>query len=105
MTGTGPAAPAGVVAVKVVGDVTVTLVAAFPSNCTVLPGAKSVPVSVTGRPPAVAPVAGAIDVSVGDEKVSRARAVPQSVVSNGSLITSPSTTTSVGWAGSMAAPA
>ena len=62
---TAPAACAGVVAVIDVLLTTVTPVAAVPPRLTVAPVRKPVPVIVTGVPPAVVPMLGEIDVTVG----------------------------------------
>ena len=56
---------AGVVAVIFVLLTTETLVATVESKVTVAPERKLVPVRVTGVPPAVGPVAGAMELSVG----------------------------------------
>ena len=64
-TFTVPAASAGVVAVIDVLLTTVTPVAAVPPKLTVAPAKKFVPVIVTPVPPAVGPVLGAIEVTVG----------------------------------------
>ena len=55
VTVTGPALPAGVVAVIVVLFTTTTLVAAALPNVTVAPAAKFVPVMVTPVPPPTGP--------------------------------------------------
>ncbi len=64
MTSAGPAVPGGVVAMIDV-DVTVPTVAAAPPNVTVAPLAKSVPLIVTLVPPAVGPLVGNTDETVG----------------------------------------
>ena len=56
---------AAVVAVMVVSLTTVTPVAADPPKVTVAPLAKSVPVMVTTVPPAVGPLVGSTEVTVG----------------------------------------
>ena len=60
-----PAVPAGVVAVIEVLLTTTTLVAAVLPNVTVAPEEKFVPVMVTAVPPAVGPLFGDTDVTVG----------------------------------------
>ena len=55
----------GEVAVALVDELTVTLVAAVLPNFTVIPLAKPVPVRVTDVPPATEPVAGLTPVTVG----------------------------------------
>ena len=60
-----PAACAGVIAVIVVLFTTLTFAAAAPPIVTVAPATKFVPVIVTDVPPAVVPVFGEIDVTVG----------------------------------------
>ena len=61
----GPAAPAGVVAVMVVALTTLTLVAAVPPIVTAVAPVRFMPVMLTDVPPAVGPVFGVIDVTVG----------------------------------------
>jgi len=68
VTVTGPALPAGVVAVIVVLFTTVTLVAAALPKVTVAPETKLVPVIVTEVPPLVDPVFGLTLVTVGAGK-------------------------------------
>ena len=65
LTLTVPAAPAGAVAVIVVGFTTVTFVAATVPKLTVAGLAKLVPVMVTTVPPAVGPELGLTAVTVG----------------------------------------
>jgi hypothetical protein len=65
VTVTGPALPAGVVAVIEVLLTTTTLVAAAPPNVTVAPDAKFVPVIVTAVPPDIEPVFGETLLTVG----------------------------------------
>jgi hypothetical protein len=65
VTVTGPALPAGVVAVMDVLLPTTTLVAAVPPKVTVAPVAKFVPVIVTAVPPAVEPLFGDTLVTIG----------------------------------------
>jgi hypothetical protein len=65
VTPTGPALPAGVVAVMLVLLTTATLVAAVDPNFTVAPDTKFVPEIVTELPPAVDPVLGDTLVTVG----------------------------------------
>ena len=65
VTVTGPAVPAGVVAVMLVLLTTVTFVAAVLPKVTVAPEAKLVPVMVTEVPPAVEPLLGLTLVTVG----------------------------------------
>jgi hypothetical protein len=60
-----PAAPAGVVAVIVVALTTTMFVADTPRKVTVAGAVKNVPVIVTFVPPAVDPVFGVTDVTVG----------------------------------------
>jgi len=60
-----PAAWAGVTAVIVVADTTVTEVAAVPPMVTLVAPVKPVPVIVTLLPPAVGPVLGESTVTVG----------------------------------------
>ena len=60
-----PAVCAGVTAVIVVAFATLTFVAAVPPTVTVAPSTKFVPVIVTDVPPAVVPVFGETDVTVG----------------------------------------
>lgn len=60
-----PAAPTGVVQVIEVALTTVTPVAAAPPIVTVAPAAKFVPVMVTRVPPAVGPLLGEIEDTVG----------------------------------------
>ena len=55
---TAPAVRAGVVAVMVVAEVTVTAVAAVPPRVTVAPVVNPVPVMVMAVPPARGPVVG-----------------------------------------------
>src|SRR5437773_3771016 len=64
-TFTAPAAWAGVVAVIVVAETTVTAGTAVPPSVTVAPGARLVPVMVMTVPPVVDPVVGATPVRVG----------------------------------------
>ena len=64
-TSRAPAVPAGVRAVSCVALTNVTLVADVPPTRTVAPDAKFVPVRVMLVPPAVGPVEGETDVSVG----------------------------------------
>ena len=64
-TFTAPAACAGVVAVIDVALTTTTPVAGVPPRLTVAPATKPVPVIVTGVPPAVGPLVGAIVLTVG----------------------------------------
>jgi hypothetical protein len=61
----GPAIPAGVEAVILVEDETVTEVALVPLNLTVIPLTKSVPVIATVVPPDVDPVLGVMLLIVG----------------------------------------
>src|ERR1043165_8228410 len=65
VTVAGPCAPAGVVAVMMVGSYSVTAVAGWAPNSTMAPVAKLVPVSVPAVPPASGPLAGASPDSVG----------------------------------------
>src|ERR1700744_2733489 len=67
-TSTAPAACAGVVAVMEVALLTVTDVAAVPPNVTAVAPVKFVPVMVTVVPPAIGPLAGLADVTVGTAK-------------------------------------
>jgi hypothetical protein len=60
-----PAVPAGVIAVKVVDDVTVTAVALAPPIVTVAPDTNPVPMIVTDVPPALDPAFGEIAEIVG----------------------------------------
>jgi hypothetical protein len=60
-----PAAPAGVLAVIVVGLTTTRFVTAVPPMVTAVAPVKFVPVMVTAMPPAVVPLAGLIAVTVG----------------------------------------
>ena len=62
---TAPAVCAGVVAVIDVLPTTLTAVAAVPPRLTVAPARKPVPAMVTEVPPAVVPVLGVIDATVG----------------------------------------
>jgi hypothetical protein len=66
VTSTGPAEPAGLVAVTCVALSTMKDVAAVEPKSTALAPAKLVPVMVTDVPPAVGPLAGETDVTVGD---------------------------------------
>lgn len=65
---TEPAACAGTMAVIVVALATVKLVAAVPSNMTLMAPVKFVPVIVTVLPPEVGPEPGLTDVTVGGSK-------------------------------------
>ncbi len=65
VTSTGPAAPAGLVAEIEVSLLTVELVAAVPPKLTAVAAAKLVPVMVTEVPPAVGPLLGATELTVG----------------------------------------
>ena len=65
VTVTGPAVPAGVVAVIWVALTTTTFVAAAVPKVTVAPEAKLVPVIVTAVPPAVGPPCGDTLLTVG----------------------------------------
>ncbi len=67
-TSTAPAARAGVVAVIDVALATVTLDAAVPPKETDAPAANPDPVSVTGVPPAVVPVAGEMLLNAGADE-------------------------------------
>ena len=58
MTSTVPAGPAGAVAVRVVGPVSVMEAARVVPKSTVAPGPKPVPVTVTMVPPASGPSSG-----------------------------------------------
>ena len=60
-----PAPPAGVVPTRRVAETNVTPVAAAPPNVAPAPAWKPVPVIVTVVPPAVGPIAGLTDVTVG----------------------------------------
>ena len=60
-----PAAPAGLVAVICVAEMTVTLVAAIVPKSTFVALARFVPVIVTVVPPAEGPAAGLTPVTVG----------------------------------------
>ena len=62
-----PAVPAGVTAVMVVELTTTTLVAAVPPMVTAVAPVRLVPVMVTDVPPAVGPLVGAIEATVGAE--------------------------------------
>ena len=62
---TVPADSAGDVAVMEVAEFTVTAVAVMVPNITVAEEVKLVPVMVTEVPPAVGPLVGVIDVTVG----------------------------------------
>ena len=62
---TVPADSAGDVAVMEVAELTVTAVAVMVPNITVAEEVKPVPMMVTEVPPAVLPLAGVIDVTVG----------------------------------------
>jgi hypothetical protein len=62
---TAPAACAGVVARIEVLLMTLTPVAAVPPKLSVAPEAKFVPVTVTEVPPALVPILGDTDVTVG----------------------------------------
>jgi hypothetical protein len=64
-TFTAPTGCAGVVAVIDVGLTTTTPVAGAPPRLTVALGRKPVPVIVTGVPPVVGPLVGAIVLTVG----------------------------------------
>ena len=64
-TSARPAAPAGVTAVMLVGEITFKLVAATPPIVTLVVPLKKVPVIVIAVPPAVEPVAGETDEIVG----------------------------------------
>ncbi len=64
-TSTAPAAWAGVMTSMVVAFCQVTPAAAVPPKVTVAPLTKSVPVIVTAVPPAVGPLVGATEVTVG----------------------------------------
>lgn len=66
VTVTGPAPPAGVIAVILVLFTTITLVAALAPKATVAPLAKFVPVIVTEVPPLVLPVLGLTAITVGE---------------------------------------
>jgi hypothetical protein len=61
-----PAAPAGVVALMVVGFTTEKVVAAAPPKVTLLAPVKFVPVMVTLFPPATGPELGLTEVTVGN---------------------------------------
>jgi hypothetical protein len=65
VTLTVPADSAGDVAVMEVAELTVTAVAVMVPNITVAEEVKPVPMMVTEVPPAVLPLAGVIDVTVG----------------------------------------
>jgi hypothetical protein len=65
VTATGPAVPAGVVAVICAPLTTTTLVAAFVPNVTVAPAKNLVPVIVTAVPPVVGPLFGETLLTVG----------------------------------------
>ena len=65
VTSTDPDDPAGETAVKVVGDVAVNDVAASEPNLTAVAPVKFVPVTVTEVPPAVEPVLGLTEETVG----------------------------------------
>jgi hypothetical protein len=65
VTATGPALPAGVVAVMLVLLTTAMLVATVDPNFTVAPAAKLVPAIATAVPPAVVPLFGDTLVTVG----------------------------------------
>ena len=58
--------PAGEVAVSEVIELTVTAVAAVPPKLTVAPVTKFVPVTVTEVPPAIEPVFGLTEETVGE---------------------------------------
>ena len=64
VTSTAPT-PAGLTAVIVVGEATVTEVARAVPKCTVEPLTKSKPVIVTNVPPTVGPAAGLMEVTTG----------------------------------------
>jgi hypothetical protein len=68
--------PAGDVAVTEVVLLTVTWLAAFEPNCTLVTPVRLVPVMVTLVPPAAGPEAGAIAVTTGVEATASAIAVP-----------------------------
>ena len=65
MTSTDPEDPAGDTAVKVVDEVTVNDAAALEPNLTALTPLKPLPVTVTDVPPAVEPVFGLTEETVG----------------------------------------
>ena len=60
-----PAVPAGVTAVMLVAETTITLVAATPPTVTLVAPVRFVPVIVIDVPPRVEPLVGLIDVIVG----------------------------------------
>ena len=62
---TAPAVCAGVVAVIVVGLLTVTFVAAVPPKLTVAPVEKFDPLIVTAVPPVVGPLSGVMPLTLG----------------------------------------
>ena len=63
-----PAVPAGVVAVIEVGLLTVMLEAAVVPNFTLVAPVKFVPVMVTTVPPAVGPLTGEMEVTLGNDE-------------------------------------
>ena len=66
VTSTGPDDPAGDTAVKVVDEVTLNGTAAIEPNLTAVAPVKFVPVTVTEVPPAVEPVFGLTEETVGE---------------------------------------
>jgi hypothetical protein len=67
-TGAVPAAPGGVVAVNLVGDVTWTLVAGALPNSTAVAPVNPCPLMVTGVPPTVGPFPDVTDVTTGTQE-------------------------------------
>ncbi len=65
VTSTEPAPPAGDVAVIEVDELTVTSVAGLPPKLTVAPDTNPEPPMVTTVPPAVGPLAGLTELTVG----------------------------------------